>query len=89
MALLGMPSNSVEAGFCAMTMPPSPLIARTPWAPSLPVPERTMPMARSRCSWASERKKKSMGRRRPRGSVGSSSCNAPLRSARSCPGGMT
>ena len=47
MALRGMPSNSVDSGFCAITMPPSPLIARTPEVPSLPVPESTMPMARS------------------------------------------
>ena len=72
MALRGMPSYSVEAGFWAMTMPPSPLMARTPKVPSLPVPERTMQMARSCWSWARERKKKSMGRRCPRGAEGSS-----------------
>ena len=47
MALRGMPSYSVEAGLWAITIPPSPLIARTPSVPSLPVPESTMPMARS------------------------------------------
>ena len=30
MALRGMPSYSVDSGFCAITMPPSPLTARTP-----------------------------------------------------------
>ena len=88
MALRGMPSYSVESGSWAMTMPPSPLMARTPRVPSLPVPERTMPIARSRWSWASDRKKKSIGRRRPRGAVGSSRCSAPPRNAMSKFGGM-
>ena len=70
MALRGMPSYSEEAGFWAMTMPPSPLMARTPSVPSLPVPESTMPIARSRWSWASERKKKSIGRRMAAGGGG-------------------
>jgi hypothetical protein len=30
MALRGMPSYSVDSGVCAITMPPSPLIARAP-----------------------------------------------------------
>src|ERR1039457_723654 len=34
-----MPSYSVEAGFWTITMPPSPLTARTPRVPSVPVPE--------------------------------------------------
>ena len=88
MALRGMPSYSVDSGFWAMTMPPSPLIARTPRVPSLPVPESTMPMARSRWSWASERKKKSIGRRCPRGAEGSSNWSVPFRNAMSRLGGM-
>ena len=71
MALRGMPSYSADSGSCAIAMPPSPLIARRPSVPSLPVPESTMQMARSCWSWASERKKKSIGRRRPRGAAGS------------------
>ena len=88
MALRGMPSYSVESGFWAMTMPPSPLMARTPRVPSLPVPESTMQMARSCWSWARERKKKSIGRRWPRGAEGSSNCSVPFRNAMSRLGGM-
>ena len=88
MALRGMPSYSVDSGFWAMAMPPSPLIARTPRVPSLPVPESTMQMARSRWSWARERKKKSIGRRWPRGAAGSSSCSVPFSKAMSRLGGM-
>ncbi|MBK9472306.1 MAG: hypothetical protein IPO18_08475 [bacterium] len=40
-ALRGMPSYSVVAGSWAITRPPSPLTARTPRVPSLPVPEST------------------------------------------------
>jgi hypothetical protein len=87
-ALRGIPSYSVVPGACTMTMPPSPLTARTPCAPSLPVPDSTMQIARSRWSWARERKKKSMGRRCPRGAEGSSNCRAPLSSAMSRLGGM-
>jgi hypothetical protein len=83
MALRGMPSNSVVSGACAITMPAAPLMARTPSVPSLPVPDSTMPMARSCWSCASERKKKSIGRRWPRGAVGSSSCSRPFRNAMS------
>jgi len=71
-----------------MTMPPSPFTALTPSVPSLPVPESTMQMARSRWSWARDRKKKSMGCRRPRGAAGSSNCKVPFRKAMSRLGGM-
>ena len=47
MAWGGLPPLAVVAGFWSMAMPPSPLIARTPWAPSLPVPDSTTQMARS------------------------------------------
>jgi hypothetical protein len=88
MALRGMPSYSVDWGVCAITMPPSPFTALTPRAPSLPLPESTMQMARSRWSWAKDRKKKSMGSRMPRANVDSNSCNAPFTSAMSRLGGM-
>ncbi len=78
MALRGMPSNSLDAVFCAITMPPASLMARTPRVPSLPVPESTMPMANSRWSSARDWKKKSIGKRWPRGTTGSSRCSAPL-----------
>ena len=83
-----MPSYSVEAGVWAMAMPPSPLIARIPRVPSLPVPDRTMPMALSRWSRARERKKKSMGRRWPRGVTGSNRARQPPTNAMSRLGGM-
>ena len=76
-------------GDCTITRPPSPLIARTPCAPSLPVPESTMPIADSRRSCASERKKPSIGSRWPRAATGSSSCSTPLWICRSQRGGMT
>ena len=88
MALRGMPSYSVDSGFWAMTIPPSPLIARTPSVPSLPVPESTMQIARSCWSWARERKKKSIGRRSPRDAIGSNNCKVPLIKAMSRLGGM-
>ena len=44
-----------------MVMPPSALIARSPKAPSEPVPERTTPMALAPWSSANERKKPSIG----------------------------
>ena len=46
----------------AMVMPPHSLIALRPSDPSLPVPDRTMPMAFSRSSVARELKKLSIGR---------------------------
>lgn len=88
MALRGMPSYSVDSGFWAMTIPPSPLTTRIPRDPSLPVPESTMQIACSCRSWAGERKKKSMGRRWTRGAPGSKSCSAPFSRAMSRLGGM-
>jgi hypothetical protein len=57
MALRGMPSYSAVSGDCAITRPPSPLTSRRPSVPSLPVPESTTQMARSRWVAASELKK--------------------------------
>ena len=47
MALRGISSNSAVSGSWAMVSPPSALMVFTPRLPSLPVPESTMPMARS------------------------------------------
>ena len=44
----------------AIVMPPAALIARMPCAPSEPVPESMMPMARSPMSSASDRKNRSI-----------------------------
>ena len=87
-ALRGMPSNWQVWGLCTITIPPSALMARSPTLPSLPVPESTIPMARSRWSRASESKKKSIGSRWPRAAAGSSRCRAPFTKAMSRPGGM-
>ena len=64
-ALRGMPSYSASLGSCAMTSPPFSLTAFSPRLPSLPVPERITQIARSPSSSASERRKKSNGRRAP------------------------
>ena len=46
-AASGMPKNSEVFSSCTITVPPIFLIAFTPMAPSLPVPESTTAMARS------------------------------------------
>jgi hypothetical protein len=66
MALRGMPSYCAVFGSCANVTPPAALMACRPFVPSDAIPERTTPIALSVLSWASESKKKSMGRcRRP------------------------
>ena len=57
MALLGMPEYLADSGAWAIVIPAAPLIALSPSVPSVPVPERTIPMAFSFWSSASERKK--------------------------------
>ena len=89
MALRGIPSYAAESRVWAIAMPPSPLTTLRPRLPPVPVPERTMQIARSFRSCASERKKKSIGRRKPRGAPGSSSCSFPFSKAMSRFGGMT
>jgi hypothetical protein len=44
MAARGMPSNRADSSLWAITMPPASLIARIPRTPSLPVPDRMMPI---------------------------------------------
>ena len=59
-ALRGIESYLAESS-CANVIPPSALIASSPSVPSVAVPERITPMARSRWSCASDSKKKSIG----------------------------
>src|ERR1035438_9641174 len=55
----------------------------------VPIPERMTPMASSCWSSARERKKKSIGSRRPRGATGSSRCSLPWSMDISLFGGIT
>ena len=57
--------------------------------PSLPMPERMMLTAFSFWSTANCRRKKSIGIRKPRAAVGSSTWSFPCRMARSALGGIT
>ena len=57
MALRGIASNFALSSVCAKVNPPATLIARNPAVPSLPVPERTTPIARDPHSSASDSKK--------------------------------
>ena len=79
-ALRGMPSNLAEPSACTNAAPAFSLMARRPSVPSEPMPERMTPMLRSCWSSASERKKKSIGRFRPRGDACGRRCSAPCRS---------
>ena len=45
MALLGMPEYLADSGAWAIVIPAAPLMALSPSVPSVPVPERTIPMA--------------------------------------------
>ena len=76
-ALLGIPSYFAVDGSCTSVMPPAPRMARKPNVPSVPVPERMMPIALSPQSSASERKNASIGMRMPRGWSGTDSCIRP------------
>jgi len=44
-ALVGMPSNFADAGSWTKVTPPAYLIAASPRVPSVPVPDRTTPIA--------------------------------------------
>ncbi len=77
------------AGSCASVRPDFSLIARSPKTPSEPMPERITAIACSLHSSASERKKKSIGRRKPRGVIGSCRCSFPWRNDKSLFGGIT
>ena len=50
MAARGMPSYSASSGICASVTPPVSFTRVRPTAPSLPVPDSTTQMARSRCT---------------------------------------
>ena len=64
-ALRGIESYLADSS-CAKVMPPSALIASSPSVPSVAVPERITPIARSRWSCASDSKKASIGWCAPR-----------------------
>ena len=84
-ALRGMLSNFAVDGSCARQNPPRSLIARSPAVPSAPIPDSTMPTDVAPWFSASERKKKSMGRR-----VGDAiTWNLPSCSASWLPAGAT
>jgi hypothetical protein len=68
MALFGMESYFAEAGSCTSTIPFAFLIAVMPREPSLPIPERMMPMLLSCRFSAREVKKVSIGSGVPCGS---------------------
>ena len=60
-AVLGMLSNWADAVSCTMTTPPASWMSRMPREPSVPPPDSTIATARAPQSWASDRKKTSMG----------------------------
>ena len=57
MALRGMKGYLAWLSSWAMVSAPAPFTAWSPRVPSLPVPDKTMQMARSPSSWARDRKK--------------------------------
>jgi len=59
-ALAGIESNSASDGDCAKVTPPRSLMRRRPSAPSEPMPLSTMPIARSRWTSPSVRRKMSI-----------------------------
>ncbi len=89
MALRGMASNLADAGAWAKTLPAFSRIAPRPRVPSEPMPESTTPTLRGPRSSASERKKKSIGRRWPRGATGSRRWRTPWTTDMSLFGGIT
>lgn len=56
-ACCGISAYSASSGVCASVMPPASLMRLKPAAPSEPVPDITMPIARQSCASASVRKK--------------------------------
>lgn len=86
-ALRGMLSYFADSGACAIVRPPCSRTALRPSEPSDPVPERTIPIALSPWSSASERKNTSMGVRR--GSIGVFTQSTPMAIVSEAFGGMT
>ena len=60
-AVRGIPSNWALSTSWTITSPPASWTSRIPRDPSLPPPERTTATARGPQSWASDRKKMSIG----------------------------
>ena len=87
-ALRGIESYFAVSSW-ANVMPPSALIASSPSVPSVAVPDRITPMARSRWSWARASKNTSMERAGARLRWRGLSVNTPSVMPRSVLGGMT
>ena len=66
LADIGMPWKRAPSGGWHRTRPPASWTSRMPREPSLPAPERMMATERRPMSCASDRKKWSMGRLKPR-----------------------
>jgi hypothetical protein len=82
-----MPSNRADSVDSASTRPPARLTSTMPREPSLPEPDSTTAIARSRASWASERKNVSIGSVKPW--PRSVSTSWPVRTIISFAGGIT
>jgi hypothetical protein len=89
MAARGIPSYFAVAGSWTITVPPWALTARAPMTPSLPVPDRITPIARSPWAAASDFRKKSTGSRCPGSSERGDSRRRPPASSIQTSGGMT
>ena len=89
MALRGIPSYFAVSGSCANVMPPSTLIARSPSVPSVAVPERITPTARSFWSAASDTRKLSTDLKGCGPDGRSSTASLPRLIERLALGGMT
>ena len=84
-----MPGNSAVSGSWAIHSPATALMAWAPAVPFVPIPDSTTMIDFSFCSRASERKKSSTGRRKPRFSTDSPRLSVPSTSVRVCPGRIT
>ena len=87
-ALRGIDSYLADSS-CANVIPSAALMASRPSVPSVAVPERITPMARSRWSSASDSKKKSMACCGRRPVARGSSLNTPLAMRMLTFGGIT
>ena len=87
-ALRGIPSNLAVSGSCTTTNPPAWRMSRTPRDPSLPVPDRMTATARSPASWATDRRKWSIGRATSWSRSLSVSSSRPPRTIMSLRGGI-
>gem|GEM_PF-6224842 len=86
-AARGMPSKAALSGVWTRTRPPARDTASAPRAPSAPAPERITAQARSPSSAARSRRKRSMGRARPRSGPWGLSRRRPCSRPGTMPGG--